>query len=189
MTSLVWYVSFVRHPCCICCAASVCTSKLYFRHIGVRAFLVVQKVPGLLIDYWHRTRSLIRSLTPHKKLETWADFFFFPGTYVRESGAVIYADFSVEETFSQSENQAYSSSRPTWQEYVRFLVTEPVLYSHVPCARKISTRIDDVVIVVFTWNRFFYPATSAVPSVSFLILDPGEIQILWSDSERRTKRR
>ena len=40
-----------------------------------------------------------------------------------------------------------------------------------------------VVIVVFTLNRSFYPTTSAVPPVSFLILDPREIQILWSDSE------
>ena len=40
-----------------------------------------------------------------------------------------------------------------------------------------------VVDVVFTLNRSFYPTISAVPPVSFLILHPREIQILWSDSE------
>ena len=38
-------------------------------------------------------------------------------------------------------------------------------------------------IVVFTWNRSFYPTTSAVPSVSFLILHPRETQIMWSQTE------
>ena len=37
-----------------------------------------------------------------------------------------------------------------------------------------------VVVVVFTLNSYFYPATSAVPPASFLILHPREIQILWS---------
>ena len=37
-----------------------------------------------------------------------------------------------------------------------------------------------VVVVAFTLNRSFYPTTSAVPPVSFLILHPREIQILWS---------
>ena len=37
---------------------------------------------------------------------------------------------------------------------------------------------EHVVVVVFTLNRPFYPTTSsAVPSVSFLILHPREIQI------------
>ena len=36
-----------------------------------------------------------------------------------------------------------------------------------------------VVVVVFTLNRSFYPTTPAVPPVSFLILHPREIQILW----------
>ena len=40
-----------------------------------------------------------------------------------------------------------------------------------------------VVVVVFTFNRSFYPTTSAVPPVSFLILHPREIQILWSQTE------
>ena len=40
-----------------------------------------------------------------------------------------------------------------------------------------------VVVVVFTLNRSFYPTTSAVPPVSFLILHPRDTRILWSDSE------
>ena len=39
-----------------------------------------------------------------------------------------------------------------------------------------------VIVVVFTLNRSFYRTTSAIPPVSFLILHPREIQILWSDS-------
>ena len=34
-----------------------------------------------------------------------------------------------------------------------------------------------------TLNRSFYPTTSAVPPVSFLILHPREIQIMWSKTE------
>ena len=48
------------------------------------------------------------------------------------------------------------------------------------------------VVVVFTLNRSFYPTTSAaaVPPVSFLILHPREIQVLWSQTmrQRKTKR-
>ena len=40
-----------------------------------------------------------------------------------------------------------------------------------------------VFAVVFTLNRSFYPTTSAVPPVSFLILHPREIQIMWSQTE------
>ena len=43
------------------------------------------------------------------------------------------------------------------------------------------------VVVVFTLNRSFYPTTSAVPPVSFLILHPREIQILWSKTVRQKK--
>ena len=48
-----------------------------------------------------------------------------------------------------------------------------------------------VVVVGFTLNCSFYPTTSAVPPVSFLILHPGEIQLLWSQTvrHRKTKRR
>ena len=48
-----------------------------------------------------------------------------------------------------------------------------------------------VVVVVFTFNRSFYPTTSAVTPASFLILHPGEIQILWSEimRQRKTKRK
>ena len=42
-----------------------------------------------------------------------------------------------------------------------------------------------VVAVVFTFNRSFYPTTSAVPPVSFLILHPREIQIMWSQTVRQ----
>ena len=41
-----------------------------------------------------------------------------------------------------------------------------------------------VVVVVFELNRSFYSTTSAVPPVSFLILHPREIQIMWSDTEK-----
>ena len=44
-----------------------------------------------------------------------------------------------------------------------------------------------VVVVVFTLNRSFYQATSAVPPVSFLILHPREKQILWSQTVRQKK--
>ena len=43
------------------------------------------------------------------------------------------------------------------------------------------------VVVVFTLHRSFYRRTSAVPPVSFLILHPREIQILWV-RQKRTKR-
>ena len=48
-----------------------------------------------------------------------------------------------------------------------------------------------VVVVVFTLNRSFYPTTSAVPPVSFLILHPREMQIMWSQTvrQRKTKNR
>ena len=48
-------------------------------------------------------------------------------------------------------------------------------------------RSDIVVVVVLTLNRSSYPATSAVPPVSFLILHLREIlrvQILWSQTAR-----
>ena len=47
-----------------------------------------------------------------------------------------------------------------------------------------------VVVVVFTLNRSFYPTTSPVPPVPFLILHPRELQILWSQTvrQRKTKR-
>ena len=47
-----------------------------------------------------------------------------------------------------------------------------------------------VVVVVFTLNRSFHPTASAVTPVSFLILHPREIQILWSRTvrQRKTKR-
>ena len=46
-------------------------------------------------------------------------------------------------------------------------------------------KIIVVVDVVFTLTkkRSFYPTTSAVPPVSFLILHPGDIQIMWSQTE------
>ena len=45
------------------------------------------------------------------------------------------------------------------------------------------------VAVVFTLNRSFYTPTSAVPPVSFLILHPREIQIMWSQTVRQTNRK
>ena len=41
---------------------------------------------------------------------------------------------------------------------------------------------------VFTLNRSFYPSTSAAPPVSFLILHPREIQILWSQTAVRQRK-
>ena len=41
-----------------------------------------------------------------------------------------------------------------------------------------------VVIVVATLNRSFYPTISAKPPVSFLILHPREIRIMWSQTVR-----
>ena len=45
-------------------------------------------------------------------------------------------------------------------------------------------------VVVFALNRPFYPTTSAVTPVSFLILHPREIKILWPQTgrQRKTKR-
>ena len=40
-----------------------------------------------------------------------------------------------------------------------------------------------IVVVVFTLNRYFYPTTSAVPPVSFLILHHREINYVVTDSE------
>ena len=37
---------------------------------------------------------------------------------------------------------------------------------------------------VFTLKRSFYPTTSAVPTVSFLILHLREIQVMWSQTVR-----
>ena len=45
----------------------------------------------------------------------------------------------------------------------------------------------DVVVVVFTLNRYFYPTTLAVHPVSVLILHPREIQIMWSQTVRKRK--
>ena len=39
-------------------------------------------------------------------------------------------------------------------------------------------------VVVFTLHRSFYPTTSAVPPVSFLILYARDIQILWLQAVR-----
>ena len=60
----------------------------------------------------------------------------------------------------------------------------------VGSTRLIHRVVVVVVVVVFTLNRSFYPATSAVPPVSFLIIRPREIQILWSQTvrQRKTKR-
>ena len=44
-----------------------------------------------------------------------------------------------------------------------------------------------VVVVVFTLNRFFYPTTSAVPPVSFLILHPRDTNYVVTDSETEKK--
>ena len=44
------------------------------------------------------------------------------------------------------------------------------------------------VVVVFALNRSFYPTTSAVPPVSFLIHHPREIQMMWSVRQRKNKR-
>ena len=52
-----------------------------------------------------------------------------------------------------------------------------------------ATDIGVHVFVFFTLNRSFYPTTSAVPPVSFLIIPPREIQILWSDSETEKNKR
>ena len=43
-------------------------------------------------------------------------------------------------------------------------------------------------VVVFTLNRTFYPTSSAVPPVSFLILHPKEIQFVWSQTETEKKK-
>ena len=40
-------------------------------------------------------------------------------------------------------------------------------------------------VVVCTLSRSFYPTTSAVPPVSFLILHPREIPIMWSQTVRQ----
>ena len=50
-----------------------------------------------------------------------------------------------------------------------------------------NDRVEVVVVVVFALNRSFYPTTSAVPPVSFLILHPGDIQIMWSQTETEKK--
>ena len=52
-----------------------------------------------------------------------------------------------------------------------------------------ETSTWQVIVVVFTLNRSFYPTTSGVPSVSFLI-HAREIQTLWSQTarQRKTKR-
>ena len=42
-------------------------------------------------------------------------------------------------------------------------------------------------VVVFTLNCSFYPTTSAVPPVSFLILHPRDIQVQWSQTVRQRK--
>ena len=57
--------------------------------------------------------------------------------------------------------------------------------SHTLCKSLFVTpfRRGNNTVVVFKFNRSFYPTASAVPPVSFLILHPGEIRILWSDSE------
>ena len=70
-------------------------------------------------------------------------------------------------------------SRENWQ------VTTGRRSEHVEPSRRMQTHIV-VVVFVFTLNRYFYRTTSAVPPVSFLILHPREIQILWSQTVRQT---
>ena len=57
----------------------------------------------------------------------------------------------------------------------------------LPYAKKpvhTGVRTGLFVVVVFTLKRSFYPTTSAVPPLSFQILHPREIQILWSQTVR-----
>ena len=57
----------------------------------------------------------------------------------------------------------------------------------LPRASALFVTTDGIVVVVFTLYRSFYPTTSAIPTVSFLILHPREIQILWSQTLRKKK--
>ena len=50
------------------------------------------------------------------------------------------------------------------------------------CPSRGNNQKQVVVVVVFTSNRSFYPTTSAVHPVSFLILHPREIQTMWSQT-------
>ena len=47
-----------------------------------------------------------------------------------------------------------------------------------------SQQARRAVVVVFALNHSFYPTTSAVPPVSFVILHPREVHILWSQWDR-----
>ena len=44
-----------------------------------------------------------------------------------------------------------------------------------------------LLLLLFTLNRSFYPTTSAVARVSFLILHPRDIQIMWSEKNQTLK--
>ena len=76
----------------------------------------------------------------------------------------------------------YTKKILSWQFPVRVMYALVLVQYHVYATRyKVSLRD---VVVVFTLNRSFYSTTSAVPPVSFLILHPREIQILWSQWDR-----
>ena len=51
-----------------------------------------------------------------------------------------------------------------------------LIFTVVVVVMKLRTLVVVIVVVAFTLNRSFYPTTSAVPPVSFLILHPREMQ-------------
>ena len=77
----------------------------------------------------------------------------------------------------------------SWNRQPLLLVETLFIFRRGDAARRLSAACSTVHVdvVVFSFNRSFYPTTSAVPPVSFLIIHPREIKTLWSQTVRQRK--
>ena len=96
---------------------------------------------------------------------------------------VVTSCFRAIEKVYQVNSSTTGSSSEVLPLYIRARCTIYVSHSTYCCRHIDTPNKIHVTAVVFTLNRSFYPATSAVPPVFFLILHPRETQIMWSQTE------
>ena len=108
-----------------------------------------------------------------------AVFAIHPKTinYKAESGSIFGREKLRPHTFFNVVDKSSQNLLRAWTHIWRLL--KEACWSLVP--------VVVVVVVFFTLNRSFYPTTSSVPAVSFLILHPREIQIMGSQTVRKRK--